>query len=511
MILIPLLIVGPIVLGFGALLFPHRSQPAAKVYACVVAFAVLVATAASAGAPDASARWLSRPFAAAFHVGWTGLGYWLAVLLALTTFCSLLAIRAPRQRDFVAAILVLEGAMMGVFAAKDLLLFAVFWDLMLVPVFLIMLGWSPTVTSAWRYFLYNLAGGLTLLLATAAFGIVYGSTDVIGRTGLAPVGAGWATWIFAGFALAFLVKTPVWPLHTWMPDTYADLPPEVAAIVSGVQSKAGLYGFIVIGLPLFSDAMRLARPLMFVLGLVALLYGALIALVERDAKRVVAYSSLSHLGLILLAVFSGDSLALQGAYVYLVAHGLFSAALFLVLGYVERREETRLIDRLGGLGIRNPRLAGAVVLPTLAALGLPGLAGFAGEILIMTGLYRAGYVWPAIISLIPVVLAAAYMLRVYQGAMHGPPVADLPERPDLDWLEGLALAPLVLAFVWLGVAPGPVANAISATPPGPTKAVVTAPHGASRLAGMLTGPAVRGPQAKPEGRGGLGPERLSKL
>jgi len=481
--LIPALVLGPILLGFAALLIPRHAHGAAKVYGYVIALAVTIATIASASAPDATVRWLSRPFEAAFHLGWTGIGYWLAVLLAIVTLCALVAVRASRQRDFVASILVLEGAMMGVFAAKDLLLFALFWDLMLIPVFFILVGWGPAVATAWRNLLYNLVGGLTLLLATAAFGIAYGSTDVIGRTGVTPLGDVWAPWIFAGFALAFLVKTPVWPLHTWMPATYADLPPEVAAIVSAVQSKAGLYGFIVIGIPLFGSAMHAAQPLMFVLGLIALLYGGYIALVENDAKRVVAYSSLSHLGLILLAVFSGNDLALRGAFVYLIAHGLFSAALFLVLGYVERREETRLLDRLGGLGTRNPRLAGALVLPALAALGLPGLAGFAGEILILTGLYRAGYVWPAVIALIPVVLAAAYMLRVYQGMMHGPSVADLPERPDLNWVEGIALAPLVIAFVLLGIQPLPVANGLTfvaaqtataqgpAPPPSPTPQV----------------------------------------
>lgn len=475
--LITAVVLAPIFLGFALLSIPRRHGETAKWAACVVALGVLIATLASQNSPDASVRWLVRPFTAAFHVGWTGVGYWLAVLLALVTLCSLLAARATRLRDYVASILVLEGTMMGVFAAKDLLLFALFWDFMLIPVFLILIEWGPHVLTAWRYIIYNLAGGLTLLLGTAAFGIAYGSTDVIGRAGLTPLGNVWAPWIFAGFALAFLVKTPVWPLHTWMPDTYADLPPAVAALVSAVQSKAGLYGFIVIGIPLFPDAMRVAQPLMFVLGLVALLYGAFIALTDRDAKRVVAYSSLSHLGLILLAVFSGNDLALRGAFVYLIAHGLFSAALFLVLGYVEQREDTRALDRLGGLGARNPRLAGALVLPALAALGLPGLAGFAGEILILTGLYRAGFVWPAVIALVPVVLAAAYMLRVYQGIMHGPPIADLPERPDLDWLEGIALAPLVIAFIVLGVQPLPVANAAVAAPQ-KTAALVPVPSAA---------------------------------
>jgi NADH-quinone oxidoreductase subunit M len=195
--------------------------------------------------------------------------------------------------------------------------------------------------------------------------------------------------------------------------------------------------------------------------------------VQDDAKRVVAYSSLSHLGLILLAVFSGNPVALGGAGVYIIAHGLFSAGLFIVLGQVERREETRSIARLGGLGARNPRLAGSLTIVALAALGLPGLCGFAGEILILTGLYQAGAVWVAGIALVPVVLAAAYMLRLFQGIMQGPVVPDLPERADASPLELLALAPLVVAIVLLGIDPGPVAAArasatgsVAATRPG---------------------------------------------
>ena len=270
------------------------------------------------------------------------------------------------------------------------------------------------------------------------------------------IGERWGLWIFAGFAFAYLVKTPVFPFHTWMPDTYAELPPPLVAAVSAVQSKAGLYGFLVIGVPFLAPEMTQARTLMFVLGLIALIYGALCSLVERDAKRIVAYSSLSHLGLILLAVFSGSALAYRGAVVYMVAHGLFSAALFLALGWIEQREETRDLARLGGLGGRNPRLAGALLLGALAALGLPGLAGFAGEILILTGLYAAGFTAAAVIALLPIILASAYMLRIFQGIMNGPDVPDLPERRDLTWAEGIAIAPLVIAFLWLGVNPSAI-------------------------------------------------------
>ncbi len=451
------LVLGPIVAGLLLYAVPReRGKIAAGLAALVAALTFALAIAGAHGA-DASLRWLSRPFAASFHLGFGPISFWLVLLLALATFGGALALNGARARNVAAQLLVLQGAMNGVFLAKDLLLFALFWDLMLIPVFLVLIDAGPYARAAWKYLLYNLAGGLTLLLATAAFGVVVGTTDVIGDPNAhVAIGAAWGIWIFAGFALAFLIKTPVFPFHTWMPDTYADLPPAAVAIVSAVQSKAGLYGFIAIALPFLAEQMAQARTLMFVLGTIALVYGALAALAERDAKRVVAYSSLSHLGLILLAIFSGSALALQGALVYILAHGLFSAALFLALGAVEEREETRDLARLGGLGARNPKLAGALMLGALAALGLPGLAGFSGEILILTGIFKAGYVWPAIVALVAIVLASAYMLRLFQGIMNGPQLPDLPERRDMTWLEGLAIAPLVAGFLLLGLSPGPV-------------------------------------------------------
>ncbi len=449
------LVLGPIVAGFVMYAFPKKASTA-RWFAVAIAAASLVIVWLAAEAPDEAAHWLSRPFSAAFHFGIGGVSFWLALLLALCTVCALLASNVARLRDFAALLLILEGSMMGLFLARDLLVFAVFWDLMLIPVFLLLLGWGHHPATAWRYIIYNFAGGLTLLLATAAFGVAFGSTDVIGKAGLAHLGNVWQPWIFAGFAFSFLIKTPVWPLHTWMPATYADSPGPLAAIIGAVQSKAGLYGFIVIGMGLLPESMRAAAPLMFVLGMIALVYGALIALVQTDAKKIVAYSSLSHLGLILLAIFSFNPVALRGAVVYIIAHGLFSAALFLVIDFVEQREETRSLLRMGGLGAHNPKLAGAFTIAALAALGLPGLAGFAGELIILSGLYAAGDVWPALIALLPIVLAAAYMLRLFQDMMNGPRVADLPERRDMTLTEGIALAPLVLAIVLVGVDPHPL-------------------------------------------------------
>ncbi len=463
--MIAALAVVPIVAGLLLYALPRSAESAAKWIGVAVSFAAFVVAAFSYNAPDESLVWLQRPFTASFHVGLSATAgvaasYWIVLLLTLSSGCALMVARLPRTRDFVAQMLVLLGAMAGVFVARDLLLFALFWDLMLIPVFLVLIAWSPTKSSgtAWKYLVYNLCGGLALLLATAAYGVVAGTTDVIGTSAAAlpAVSDTTALWIFAGFGLAFSIKTPVWPLHTWMPDTYADLPAPMVAVVSAVQSKAGLYGFVAVGLGLFPHAMHAVALPMFVLGAVSLLYGAFAALVQDDAKRIVAYSSLSHLGLIVLGIFSFNPYALGGALVYIVAHGLFSAGLFVTLGEVEIREDTRSLARLGGLAARNPRLGGALTIVALAALGLPGLCGFAGEILIMTGLYQSGHHKLTVLALVPIVLAAAYMLRAFQGIMQGPEVQDVPQRPDMTPLEILALAPLVAAIVLLGINPGPL-------------------------------------------------------
>ncbi|MBV9718530.1 MAG: NADH-quinone oxidoreductase subunit M [Candidatus Eremiobacteraeota bacterium] len=444
----------PIAAGGAMFVLPRGSERPARAIGTAVAlvtFALLIV----GGHSEWSVRWLSRPFVAAFHFGATSVSFWIALMLALCTASAVATARVERTRDFVALMLMLEGTMLGLFLAKDLLVFALFWDLMLVPVFFGLLGWGEHPATAWRYFIYNFAGGLTLLLATAAFGVIDGSTDVIGRSGVQLIGT-WAPWIYAGFAFAFLVKTPVWPLHTWMPPTYSGLPAPMVAVVAAVQSKAGLYGFLAIALIVLPEYVReYSLPLM-VLGAISLIYGAVVALVQSDAKRIVAYSSLSHLGLIVIAIASGNALALKGALVYVIAHGLFSAALFLTLGYLEEREETRSLLRLGGLGANNPRLAGALCIAALAALGLPGLAGFVGELVILIGVYQAGFTWPVVVALIAIIIAAAYMIRLYQDLMNGPQVEDVPHRSDLTWLEGLALSPLLAALVLLGVYPAPL-------------------------------------------------------
>ena len=448
------LILLPILAGCALFLLPRADRTVSRIVGCVTAAVTFFLPLAAGTNGSFAARWLSRPFSASFHFAWDGISFWLVLLLALCTFCAILATNMNRPRTMIALLLMLEGTMMGVFEARDILAFALFWDLMLIPPFFALVGWGGHRETAWRYLIYNFAGGLLLLLATAAFGVIFGSTDVIGTQH--QLAGAWAPWIFAGFAFAFAVKTPVFPLHTWMPATYADSPPPMVSVVSAVQSKAGVYGFIVICLPFLQTAMEQSRWIFIVAGLVSLLYGGYAALTLTDGKRIMAYSSLSHLGLILLGIFSFDPVALQGVVVYIVAHGLFSAALFLLLGYVEQREGTRSLTRLGGLGANNPKLAGAFTIAALGALGLPGLAGFVGEIVILTGVFRSGLFWPALIALVPIVLASAYMLRLLQDVINGPPVQDIPQRPDLTWVEGLAIAPLLAALVVLGCYPHPV-------------------------------------------------------
>jgi NADH-quinone oxidoreductase subunit M len=510
------LVCGTIFLGLLTFALPKTADVTAKWLGVAVAFAGFVLVMFLnpwSPPPEESTHWLSYPFSANYHLGMNGISYALVQLLTLVTFCALLGTNVPRQRNFVALMLLLEGTMLGLFLARDLLLFALFWDAMLIPVFLLMIAWSVHPSTAWRFLIYNVTGGLLLLLATAAYGWLYGTTDVIDKGVLPPLSDNWAPWIFIAFAIAFLVKTPVWPFHTWMPDTYAELPAPVAAVVGAVQSKAGLYGFITIGLPLFGPQMWRFAPWMIALGFIGLFYGAFIALVDNDSRKVVAYSSLSHLGLILAAIFVNNQYALRGAVLYIVAHGFFTAAMFLIIGYVESREETRMLSRIGGLARGNPVLAGAMAIAALAMLGLPGLAGFTGELFILVGIYQAGFTWLAGIALIGIILASAYMLRVYQGFMHGPEKPDLPQRPDLAPIEVWALVPLFAALLFLGVYP------ITANYPDQAYSLVSstsmslrAPSGSLTHVAMMTGPAVWGPHAKHGGRGagGEAPSKLEK-
>jgi len=415
---------------------------------------------AAAGVSDVH-PWIGGAVTALYHVR---IDAWSVFFVLLTTFVSVPAVWAAfsygdgaRLRGYLILLLAFEWTLLGLFTAGDLLLFYVYWDLMLVPVFLLLAGYADTPQArraAWGYLLYNGAGGLILLLGVV--GVVVGSHtfEVLGHSYAVSIVA--ERWLFVAFALAFLIKTPVFPFHAWMPATYTYAPPPVVAMVSAIQSKAGLYGLIVFALPLFPHAAAWAAPTLLALAVISIIYGALTALGQSDAKTLVAFSSLSHLGLVILALFSFAKIAVPASVVMIVGHGVIVAALFLLLGFVEERTGTRELAAFGGLAAVAPRLAAFMLIAAMAALGLPGLASFSGEFLIFIGAWQTQPVYTAI-ALIAVVLASIYMLKLFQGVMHGALREPRPSKDDrlieLKPRELALVAPLVAAMFFIGLWP----------------------------------------------------------
>jgi NADH-quinone oxidoreductase subunit M len=468
----------PLVTAIALLIIPRSATGALKGVALLGAVATFVLSlgllALGRGEVlDQSLPWISGAWTAAYHVRVDGVSEFFVLL---TTLVSAAAIWAAfsyadqrRLRGFLCLLLIFETTLLGLFTAGDLLLFYVYWDLMLIPVFLLLVGYADSEKArraAWTYLIYNGGGGLVLLLGLIGVVTHTGTFEVLGHSYAFGSIEGW---LFAAFALAFLVKTPSFPFHAWMPPTYTNSPAPLVAMVAGVQSKAGLYGFLVFALPLFPNAAHVWAPVLLVLAVVSIVYGAFAALGQRDMKTLVAYSSLSHLGLVLLAFFAFDLTSVAASLVMIVSHGLISAAVFLVVGFVEERSGTRDLDAFGGLAARAPRLQAIMLVAAMALLGLPGLSGFSGEFLILVGSWQTQPVITAV-SLIAIVLASAYTLRLFQSAMHGQ--QRLPgERSygDLRPRELLLVAPLLAAIVFFGVWPGwlndRTPNSVTVPPP----------------------------------------------
>lgn len=390
-------------------------------------------------------------------VHWFGpIGYRLSVggiggaLLVMSSLDALAAVAAAHRgpRGQLACLLLLTAAANGVFLASDVVLFYVFWEGMLVPAYFLIAAWGgpDRRRAALQFLVYNVAGSLCMLAGVAAV--------VAGRTG--PVTA---PWLLAAFGLAFAVKTPLWPFHGWMADAYAQAPAPAAALIGGVQSKAGLYGFLVLGASLFPTALAAWSPWLMVLGVVGVLYGAFAAFAQREARRLLAYSSLSHLSLVFLGVLALDATARAGATLQMWSHGVFTAALFLLIGMLEARLRAPVdLRRLGGLARAMPAFAGALSLVALAALGLPGLAGFPGELLILVGLFHSDRT-VAVLAAAGVLLAAIYFLRLIQALLHDRPPASPPPAgapADLGPGERWLLVPLMLPLVAVGLWPQPL-------------------------------------------------------
>ena len=321
-----------------------------------------------------------------------------------------------RMGVYLGLLLFLEGATVGVFTAQDLLLFYVFWEAMMIPLYILIGVWGGPgrFGATIKFVIYTLAGSLLMLVSVIALGLSAGTFD------MTAIGESGSTWIFLGFAAAFAVKAPIWPFHGWLPDTYRESPPEVAAILSGVISKAATYGFLRIGLVFFPTVVADWRTVILVLATIGLVYGSLLAFRAPDIRGVIAYSSLAQMNLIVIGLFAVNDSGISGALLQMVTHGLVSAALFLLAGAVERRAATGNLALLGGMARGRPVLATALITTGVIALAVPGSSAFAGEFLILNGIFTRGWGW-AVAGAVAIVLAAMYMLRLISAVLHRDP------------------------------------------------------------------------------------------
>ncbi len=413
----------------------------------------------SAGAPawqfveraDLFAPWFS------WALGIDGIALMLIVLsVFLMPICigaSWVAIE-KRVPEYMAAFLLMETLMIGVFAAQDLFLFYIFFEAGLIPMYLIIGIWggAERIYASYKFFLYTLLGSVVMLVAMLWMARVAGTTDI--PTLMAydfPADA--QTWLFLAFFASFAVKMPMWPVHTWLPDAHVQAPTAGSVILAGVLLKMGGYGFVRFSLPMFPEASAQLVWLVMGLSMVAVVYTSLVALVQSDMKKLIAYSSVAHMAFVTIGLFAFNQQAIEGAMVVMLSHGLVSGALFLCVGVIYDRLHTREISRYGGLSDNMPRYAILFLLFTMASVGLPGTSGFVGEFLVLIGAYKLSS-WVAFVAATGVILGAAYMLYLYRRVAYGPlDKPDVAAMPDLSARELLLLAPIAAAVLWMGVYP----------------------------------------------------------
>jgi len=409
-------------------------------------------------------------FSVDYNIGADGLSVFLIMLTAFLFPISMLASWksiTEHEKAFYACILLLEGAIMGVFVSLDLVLFYVFWDAMLVPMYLIIgiWGYERRVYASIKFFIYTLVGSLLMLVGIVYLGLQSsgGWTTNLLELMFSPVSRAAQVWLFVAFGTAFAIKVPVFPFHTWLPDAHTEAPTAGSVILAGVLLKMGLYGFLRFCIPLFPQATALFAPYFAVLAIVGIIYGAIVAYAQSDAKRLVAYSSISHMGFALLGIFSLNAQGVQGAMLVMVAHGLSTGVLFLIVGMLYERRHSRMMADYGGVWKVMPAMGGFFMVAALASLGLPGLANFPGELLTLIGAYKAfgwAFAAPAAAG---VVLAAIYVLNLYAKLMHGTVEHDeVRSMPDISRREAAILVPVTLMIVLLGVFPGWILNRTAA-------------------------------------------------
>jgi NADH-quinone oxidoreductase subunit M len=411
------------------------------------------------------AEWIPE-WGAAYITGIDGVSLWL---IMLTTFLMPLSVLASwsverRAKPYFAFLLALETGLLGVFASLDLLLFYLFWEASLVPMYFLigMWGYGRRIYAAMKFFLFTLAGSLLMLVGIiwlyfhAPDGPTFDYAALIGT----PLSLGAQRLLFLSFLASFAVKVPLVPLHTWLPDAHTEAPTAGSVLLAAVLLKLGVYGLIRFAVPLAPDAAREFVPLVMALAIIGIVYGALVAIVQRDLKRLVAYSSVAHLGFVVLGVFVGTVQGMSGGILQMINHGLSTGALFMLVGALYDRRHTRQIADFGGLAKSVPVMAGIFLFVALSSLGLPGLNGFVGEFLVLLGTFLS-YRWWVIPAAFGIVLAAIYLLWAYQRVFHGEPKTEANRTlPDLRMRELVMLAPVLALILFLGVYPKPFLDRI---------------------------------------------------
>ncbi|MDQ3957121.1 MAG: NADH-quinone oxidoreductase subunit M [Actinomycetota bacterium] len=463
-------LIGAVALG----LLPRGRDDLARyaaLFVTLAAFALSIGLLVQFDASDAgfqlgsSLRWIPE-WGIGYETGIDGVSLWMVML---TTFLMPLAVLASwtvtkQVRPYFVFLLALETGMIGVFSALDMFLFYLFWEATLVPMYFLigMWGYGRRIYAAMKFFLFTLVGSLLMLAAILYLYFAAGEPTFDYRSLLGtPLALDTQRLLFLGFFASFAVKVPLVPLHTWLPDAHTEAPTAGSVLLAGVLLKMGAYGLIRFGIPLFPDAARELVPLLIALSLIGIVYGAMVAAVQKDLKRLIAYSSVAHLGFVVLGVFVGTIEGMSGGILQMVSHGISTGALFMLVGLLYERRHTRLIADFGGLARTMPLLAGIFLLVTMSSIGLPGLNGFIGEFSVLVGTF-VSYRWWVVPAAFGVVLAAVYLLWAYQRVFHGPVTSPENEGlPDLRVRELAMLVPLLVLIVGIGVYPKPFLDRIN--------------------------------------------------
>jgi NADH-quinone oxidoreductase subunit M len=406
-----------------------------------------------------------------YHLGVDGVSLPFVFLTSLLMFVSILVSWNInlKPKVFYALLLLLGTGMIGVFVSLDFILFYIFWELVLLPMYFLISIWgsSNRMYAAIKFFIYTLFGSVLMLVGILMiyFNSGLNSFSILELT-KANIAPNMQNWIFLLLFIGFAIKVPMFPFHTWLPDAHTEAPTAGSVLLAGILLKMGCYGFIRISIPILPDAARAWAPAIAILSIIGIIYGALASLIQKDLKRLVAFSSVSHMGFVMLGISSLTPTAINGAVLQMFNHGCITGMLFLLVGMIYERTHTRQISELGGLANKMPLWAGILAFTSFASLGLPGLSGFWGEFLVIFGTFNKGNIFSKVmvyLAVLGIVLGAAYLLWMLQRVIFGKANEKLGELKRLSWLEVMTLMPLIIIIILVGVFPAPLVNLINTT------------------------------------------------